>query len=113
MHELSIVMSIIDIATQQATNANATLVDEIELDVGALSGIEMNAFDFAWKQAVEDSILQNATLTINRIEGKAICIDCSASFEIQQYFDACPVCGEHLINIIQGKELKVKSLVVS
>ena len=40
MHELSIVMSIIDIAEQQAKKANAVWVDEIELDIGELSGMQ-------------------------------------------------------------------------
>lgn len=113
MHELSIVMSIIDIARQQTADADATIVDEIELDIGTLSGIEMDSFEFAWKQAVKDSVLENAVRTINRIEAKAQCLDCNAEFAILNYYDACPVCGEHLLDILQGKELKVKSLIVS
>ncbi len=113
MHELSIVMSIIDIAQQQTIEANATTVDEIELDIGTLSGIEIDSFEFAWKQAVKGSVLAYAEKKVNRIKAKAKCLDCSTEFEIQQYYDSCPVCGEHLLNILQGKELKVKSLVVS
>jgi hydrogenase nickel incorporation protein HypA/HybF len=113
MHELSIVMSIIDIAQQQAGNANATAIDEIELEIGSLSGVEMNALDFAWQQAVKQTVLEHAVKKINHIAGKAQCLDCDTIFAIENYYDACPVCGRHLINIIQGKELRVKSLVVS
>lgn len=113
MHELSIVMSIIDIARQQADKANATAIDEIELDIGSLSGIEMNALDFAWQQAVRETILEHAVKKINHIGAKAECLDCNTIFAIDNYYDACPSCGRHLINIIQGKELRVKSLVVS
>jgi len=113
MHELSIVMSIIDIAKQHAQSANSTIVDEIELDIGSLSGIDMQALDFAWQQAVKNTILEHAVKNINRITAKAKCLDCETEFEIVQYFDACPVCGKHLIDILQGKELKVKSLVVT
>ena len=62
MHELSIVMSVIEIAQQQATHANASIIDEIELDIGSMSGIEMSAWDFAWKQGVRNTILENACL---------------------------------------------------
>ena len=113
MHELSIVMSIIDIAKQQADQACANVIDEIELDIGTLSGIEMDSFEFAWKQAVRGSVLEGAVRKINTIEAKARCLDCDAVFNIQHYFDPCPVCGEHLLDILSGKELKVKSLVVS
>ena len=113
MHELSIVMSIIQIAEQQAKAANARLIDEIELDIGTMSGIDMESMDFSWEQAVKQTMLQNAVRKINSIEAKAKCLDCDTEFAIEKYYDACPVCGEHLLDILQGKELRVKSLTVS
>jgi len=113
MHELSIVMSIVDIAQQQAAKADAVMIDEIEMDIGCLTTIEMNAFEFAWKQGVKQTMLESAVKKINRIKGKAKCLDCEALFPLENVYDACPVCGEHLIDIIEGKELRVKSLLVS
>jgi len=113
MHELSIVMGIIDIAQQQAEKAEAAIIDEIEIDIGCLSTVQMDAFDFAWEQAVKETILENTVKKINRIKGKAQCIDCEATFSIENFYDPCPLCGQHLINIIEGKDLRVKSLVVS
>jgi hydrogenase nickel incorporation protein HypA/HybF len=113
MHELSIVMNIIEIAQEQAAKENACAIEEIELDIGVLSGIEMEALDFAWQQAVKQTMLEQAVKKINRVEGKAKCMDCNAEFKIENYYDACPVCGEHLLDIIQGKELRVRSLVIS
>jgi hydrogenase nickel incorporation protein HypA/HybF len=113
MHELSIVMSIIKIAEQQAKAAEASVIDEIELDIGAMSGIEMGALDFAWNQAIKQTMLQHSVKKINSIPARAKCLDCDTEFAIEQYYDACPVCGEHLLHIIQGKELRVKSLLVS
>jgi hydrogenase nickel incorporation protein HypA/HybF len=55
MHELSIVMSIVDIVNEQAATAHATVIEEIEMDIGCLSTVEMNAFEFAWQQAVRDT----------------------------------------------------------
>lgn len=112
MHELSIVMSIIDIAKEQAKQHNASAIEEIELNIGTLSGIEMNAFEFAWKQAVKNTVLENAAKKINIIEAKAKCLDCDNEFSIQHYYDGCSACGGHLLQILQGKELKVKSLVI-
>ena len=113
MHELSIVMSIIDIAERQAIANHARVIDEIELDIGALSGIELNALEMAWNQAVKQTMLQQAVKKINHIAAKAQCLDCDAEFAIERYDDACPVCGQHVLAIIQGKELRVKSLMVS
>jgi len=113
MHELSIVMSIIEISEQQALAADAKVIDEIELDIGMLSGLEMDALEFAWSQAVKHTMLEKAIKKINRIHALATCMDCDAAFSIERYDDACPVCGQHVLNITQGKELRVKSLLVS
>ncbi len=113
MHELSIVMSIVDIVNQQAEASNASIVEEIEMDIGCLTTVEMNAFEFAWQQAVRDTSLEKTIKKINRIQGKAQCMDCDAQFSIENLYDACPACGEHLIHITAGKELRVKSLVVT
>ena len=113
MHELSVVMSIISIAREQALQADASVIEEIEMDIGCLSTIEMNAFDFAWQQAVKETALEHSTRKINRIKGKARCLDCEAVFPVENMYDPCPVCGQHLIQVTEGKELRVKSLVVS
>jgi len=113
MHELSVVMSIIDIAREQAATAGATAIEEIEMDIGCLSTIEMNAFDFAWGQAVKETILAHTVRKINRIKGKASCLDCDAVFPLENVYDPCPVCGKHFIHVLEGKELRVKSLVIT
>src|SRR5512140_2306500 len=113
MHELSVVMSIIDIAKQQADKENASVIEEIEMDIGCLSTIQMEAFEFAWQQAVKETILENTVKKVNRIKGKATCLECHAIFPLENLYDACPVCGEHLIEIKEGKELRVRSLVVT
>ncbi len=113
MHELSIVMSIIGIAEKEASRAQASHIEEIELDIGALSGVEMASFDFAWTQATRNTILENAVRKINDIKGKARCSDCDAEFSIAHYYDPCPHCGSHLLIIQSGKELRVRSLTIT
>lgn len=113
MHELSIVMGIINIAYQQAAKHRSNIIEEIELDIGCLSAIEIDAFEFAWKQAVKHTILEGVIKKINRISGKAKCLDCDFTFAIEHLYDACPVCNSHFIDIKQGKELRVKSFVVA
>jgi len=113
MHELSVVMGIIDIAAKEAAKAGAGAIEEIELEIGCLSGVEPAAFDFAWQQAVKHTLLENAKCTVSRPQGKALCLQCNTEFSIQQVYDACPACGQHWISVIQGKELRVRSLVIS
>lgn len=113
MHELSIVLSIVDIAGEQVRRAGAARVDRIDLDIGTLAGIEFPALDFAWSAGVRHTVLERAERHINRIAGRARCMDCGHEFDTDELFVACPACGEYLIEVIRGKELRVKSLVVS
>lgn len=113
MHELSIVESIIELATTEARAANGTNIESIELDIGTLSGIEMNAFWFAWQHATPHTLLAHAQANINTIEGKATCLICNAPFDISHFADPCPQCGSHFIQIQQGKELRVKAITIT
>ena len=112
MHELSIVQSIVQIVTAEATAAHSQLVEEVELDIGTMSGIELSAFHFAWSQAVKNTVMADAKPIINSIEGKAQCMMCDTSFLLDHYSTPCPNCGSHFIDIQQGKELRVKAISV-
>ncbi len=112
MHEMSIVLSIIDIAEKEASKANAETIAEIELDIGTLSGIEIEALKFAFKSMKAKSILKNANLQINTIQAEAICEKCSKEFNANDVFTLCPGCNSYETKIIKGKEMRVKSLLV-
>jgi len=112
MHELSIVMGIVQIAEKEAFKAGAKAVDKIELEIGTLAGIEFDALDFVWASAVKNSVLDRAIKEIDIIEAKGQCVDCDTIFSMKNIFDACPECNSYLKGIIQGKELRVKALEV-
>ena len=44
--------------------------------------------------------------------GKARCLDCGCDFNMVQVYDICPVCNSYFKDIISGKELRVKSLLI-
>ena len=111
MHELSIVMSVVEIAEKTAEKHSITSFSEIELDIGTLSGIEIDALNFVWKAGVRNSVLQDAAKRINLIEGEAICDDCEKEYNITDYYEGCPACEGFSKTIIKGQELKVKSLI--
>jgi hydrogenase nickel incorporation protein HypA/HybF len=110
MHELSIVLNIIHIAESEAVKAGAVAVKRIELDIGKLSTVEPMAFDFAWKQAVRSTMLEHAERVTNYISGKGRCTECGAVFGMNELYDPCPACGSYLSEVIEGRELQVKSM---
>ncbi len=110
MHELSIVMGIVNIAKKEVQKAKLTKVETIELEIGTLAGIEFEALDFAWKMAVSGTVLEGAERKIDKIIAKARCTNCQYVFETKSVFDECPKCKEQFTDLISGKELRIKSL---
>ncbi len=112
MHELSLVLSIVDQIEAEVFKLKAKEVKRIELEIGALAGVEWDSFDFAWQPSVKNTVLQNAERIVHHIPAIAVCSDCSREFEKKEPYDACPACGNYLHHLLSGKELKVKSIVI-
>jgi hydrogenase nickel incorporation protein HypA/HybF len=110
MHELSIALGIVKIAEEESRKAAATKVTSIELEIGSMSGIELDSLDFAWPVAVKDTVLAEAAREIDWIEAKARCAECQFEFDVENSFDTCPRCKSYFKDIYKGKELRVKSL---
>ena len=112
MHEFSIAMSIVSIVEEHAKELNAKVVHEIELELGELSGIDPDALVFAMQLTEKDELTKKAKLVINKIKAKTRCNECNQEFEIINLYSACPKCNSYDHSIFQGRELKVKTIVV-
>ena len=112
MHELSIVMGIVDIAEKETAKADAVSVNSITLEIGTLSGIVLEALDFAWQSAITGTVLKNAELKIKNVQAIAKCKDCGFEFDAETLYQECPKCKGYFTDIIKGKEMKVLSLTV-
>ena len=113
MHELSIATSILKTATQEVEKINGKKVEEIYLEIGKISGIEIPSLEFAWEQCMKDSVLENAKDHITEPDGFARCAECNHEFEISKIYDSCERCGSPFKEIITGQEMKIKKLIIS
>jgi hydrogenase nickel incorporation protein HypA/HybF len=112
MHELSIVMNIIDIAEENARKEHASVITEIELDIGRQAGVVMEALDFAIDSAKKGTMLEKANWVINEIPALSRCPSCCHEYESSDWFSPCPECQSPFPEVLQGRELRVKSLQV-
>ncbi len=112
MHELSIALNIVDIASTEARKAGASRVIDLNIEVGSLSGVIVEALEFAMEVAVRDTMLSGARVAIHPINAQAKCRQCGAEFEVRDYFEECPECASLDLQITRGQELKVRSLKV-
>lgn len=110
MHEFSIAVSIVDIAVEHAQKANARVVNEVELEIGELSGVIYEAMETAMESAIKGTMLEGARVIIIRIPGRGKCTECSHAFHLENMFDPCPSCGAFAPAVTSGKELRIKSI---
>ena len=112
MHELSIAQSIVELAEREALNHRAVSIEELELEIGDLAGIDWLALEFAMESAIKGSLLENARIIRRRIAGEGRCGDCENQFPAENLLTACPFCGSYVVKIIKGKELRIKSFMI-
>lgn len=112
MHEMSIALGIVKIAEQEVIKRQAKYVSEIVLEIGELSGVELDSLDFIWPAAVKETVLESANRVVDYKQGKASCIDCDTKFDVHSLSDECPKCGSYFKSIVQGKEMRVLTLTI-
>lgn len=111
MHELSIAISVVEIVEEEAAKENCSTVSEVELDIGAQSGVIIEALEFALAEAVKAGIMEGSKIIINNIPAICRCAACGHEFEPDDIFTPCPECGHPFSDAIQGKEMKIKRIV--
>jgi hydrogenase nickel incorporation protein HypA/HybF len=114
MHELSLVTNILEIAEDYAHREGASAIRAVSLRVGAMSGVEPSALEFAFSLAKQGTLAQDARLEVEYVPLRAVCKACSLEFEVTDRFGiaVCPSCGQPSASFTRGEELEVRSLEV-
>jgi hydrogenase nickel incorporation protein HypA/HybF len=109
MHEMSITQGIIDICEK---NAGGRRVLSVDVEIGELSSVVPDAVEFCFEACSQGTLLQGSRLTIRRIPGRGHCQTCGADIPLSSLYDACPSCGEYLVSITAGEEMRVREIEV-
>ena len=112
MHELSIAMSIVEIAEEEAERRKVN-VDAVHLDLGLLSGVVKEALMFSYEIACDGTRLQGSKLVVKDIPIEVYCPSCDSqkTLSSMQWF-SCPDCGTPTAEVIHGRELAITALEV-
>jgi len=113
MHEMSLCENILEILTEQAKEQAFSKVDLVRLEVGPLSGVEVDALRFGFDVVMRGSLAEEAKLEIVCPEATAWCLPCGETVPISERYDPCPKCGSHQLQITSGGELRIKEMEVS
>jgi hydrogenase nickel incorporation protein HypA/HybF len=112
MHEISLAVEVINLAEREADRIMSDNIREITIEVGDLSGIEADAFEYALGLVVKDSILDKALINIIRTPGTGRCNSCDYEFNMNQRMATCPKCNAFPSEVSGGQEFRVRSLVI-
>ncbi len=114
MHELSIAMSLVELASEEAARLGNVHVDALHLRLGPLSGVVKEALAFSFELASAGTPIEGSRLEIEDMPVKVFCGRCGEerTLDSVQHF-RCPVCGEPTADVRAGRELELTALEVS
>ncbi len=114
MHELSIAISLVELACEEADRLGRVHVDALHLRLGPLSGVVKEALAFSFEIAAQGTAVEGARLDIEDVPVTAFCPRCKA----ERTLDAslclrCPVCEGALTEVRHGREMELTALEVT
>jgi hydrogenase nickel incorporation protein HypA/HybF len=111
MHELSIAMSIVEMASEEAAKHGADRVDAVFLRLGPLSGVVPRALLASYELACADTPLAGSRLVIEDVPIAIFCPTCRGERGVSsmQSF-ACASCGTPGSDVLRGREIEVVAL---
>lgn len=114
MHELSIALSIIDIATEEGERLGAASIEAVHLKVGAFSGVVKEALLSAFELAREGTPLEKAGLVIEVVPVTLCCRACGVTQAIAVAQDVCcGACGALDVEVVAGRELEITAMEIA
>ncbi len=111
MHELSIALNIVEIASAEAERLGEAAVSAVHIRLGPLSGVVKEALLSAFEIAREKSRLAGAALVVEDVPVRFFCQPCQTEVTVASVqLLVCPVCASPAGKIITGRELEISAL---
>ncbi len=93
-----------------AEQENAARVLRIVVVIGAYSGVESEAFEFAFPFASENTLAEGAELILEHVPAHALCNRCGSEFSPRPPQMACEKCGSDQITLQGGREFLIRTV---
>ncbi len=113
MHEMSLAEGVLQLIEDAARTQDFARVTTVWLEIGQLSGVEVEAMKFCFDAVMRDSIADGARLEIVATPGSGWCLQCSMAVPMSEVFGECPRCGSYQMQVTGGTEMRVKELEVA
>lgn len=105
MHELSLCQNLIDQLSELVSRHGAISVARVEVEVGALSGVEGALLANAFGMARLATVAEQAELVTRYVAPRVRCRQCQGEAETPPNNLSCPACNSLDTDLIQGQAL--------
>lgn len=110
---MSLAEGVLQLIEDAARQQEFEKVTAVWLEIGQLSGVEVEAMEFCFDVVTRDSIADGARLEIISLPGTGWCMQCSKTVAMDEVFGECPECGGHRMQVTGGTEMRVKEMEVA
>ncbi len=111
MHELGVVIKVVETVEDFARRNGVTRIDTLVLQIGELSSMVPKYVEDCFPAAADGTILRDAKLRIEVLPANALCGDCGKVFNLVLSRGSCPACGGRRFEALGGKEFLIKEIV--
>jgi len=111
MHELGLVIRIMEMVESIAKERNLTQIDAVTLEIGEVSSVLPDYITDCWNWARKKSVLLTDTvLKIERLPAITRCLSCEKTYATVEYGRICPYCRSENTVLVCGNEFSIKEI---
>lgn len=111
MHELGIMIKIVQTVEKFAKENGITEVNTLVLQVGELSSIIPRFIEACYPAAIDGTMLEDTELKIEVLPGNGLCDNCKKVFNLIKCQKRCPNCKSEDWEILGGREFLIKEII--
>ncbi len=107
MHEESLMRSLLRQVEELAQQHHARAVEEIEVEVGPLSGVEPLLLQDAFERLKDEFFWPRAELSVLQVGLDVLCQSCQSESQLQDFRFVCHQCGSTSLKILRGDAFRL------
>ncbi|MBU0468085.1 MAG: hydrogenase maturation nickel metallochaperone HypA [Candidatus Omnitrophica bacterium] len=111
MHELSIIVSMMEQIVDVAKENKIEKIDEVHLETGVLRQVIPEVMQEAFASVKLNTICENAILQIIEAPALVLCKQCKSEFEPSIDDFICKICNLANVDILKGNEIILKAVI--
>jgi len=110
MHEESLIRSLLRQVEVIARQHKAVAVDEIQVEVGPLSGVEPLLLQDAFARLKDSFPWSGAKLSVQEIGLDIFCRSCENESQLKDFRFVCGYCGSTVLQVLRGDAFRLLNI---